>query len=49
MNDGFDPIEIAELKKECEQENQNYVIVEDEDGMNDSDRKSTRLNSSHVD
>ena len=36
MNDGFDPIEIAELKKECEQENQNYVIVEDEDGMNDS-------------
>lgn len=36
MNDGFDPIEIAELKKECEQEGQNYVIVEDEDGMNDS-------------
>lgn len=36
MNEGFDPIEIAELKKECEQEGQNYVIVEDEDGMNDS-------------
>ena len=36
MNEGFDPIEIAELKKECEQERQNYVIVEDEDGMNDS-------------
>jgi hypothetical protein len=36
MNEGFDPVEIAELKKECEQEGQNYVIVEDEDGMNDS-------------
>ncbi len=36
MNEGFDPNEIAELKKECEQEGQNYVIVEDEDGMNDS-------------
>jgi hypothetical protein len=36
MNEGFDPTEIAELKKECEQEGQNYVIVEDEDGMNDS-------------
>ena len=36
MNEGFDPIEIAELKKECEQDGQNYVIVEDEDGMNDS-------------
>jgi hypothetical protein len=36
MNEGFDPIEIDELKKECEQEGQNYVIVEDEDGMNDS-------------
>lgn len=37
MNEGFDPEEIAELKKECEQEGQNYVIVEDEDGMNDSE------------
>ena len=36
MNEGFDPIEIADLKKECMQEGQNYVIVEDEDGMNDS-------------
>lgn len=36
MNEGFDPIEIEELRKECEQEGQNYVIVEDEDGMNDS-------------
>jgi hypothetical protein len=36
MNEGFDPIEIAELRKECEQEGQNYVIVDDEDGMNDS-------------
>ena len=36
MNEGFDPVEIAELKKECEHEGQTYVIVEDEDGMNDS-------------
>ena len=36
MNEGFDPVEIAELKKECELEGQTYVIVEDEDGMNDS-------------
>ncbi len=35
-NEGFDPQEIAELKAECAQEGQNYVIVEDEDGMNDS-------------
>lgn len=35
-NEGFDPQEIAKLKAECEQEGQNYVIVEDEDGMNDS-------------
>lgn len=35
-NEGFDPQEIAELKAECQQEGQNYVIVEDEDGMNDS-------------
>lgn len=35
-NEGFDPQEIAELKAECKQEGQSYVIVEDEDGMNDS-------------
>ncbi|MFD2520459.1 hypothetical protein [Emticicia soli] len=35
-NEGFDPQEIAQLKAECKQEGQNYVIVEDEDGMNDS-------------
>ena len=35
-NEGFDPQEIAQLKAECQQEGQNYVIVEDEDGMNDS-------------
>jgi hypothetical protein len=35
-NKGFDPEEIAQLKAECQQEGQNYVIVEDEDGMNDS-------------
>lgn len=35
-NEGFDPQEIAELKAECQQEGQSYVIVEDEDGMNDS-------------
>ena len=36
MNEGFDPQEIAQLKAECQEEGQNYVIVEDEDGMNDS-------------
>ncbi|MBA4853586.1 hypothetical protein [Emticicia sp. BO119] len=35
-NEGYDPQEIADLKAECKQEGQNYVIVEDEDGMNDS-------------
>jgi len=35
-NEGFDPQEIAELKAECQEEGQNYIIVEDEDGMNDS-------------
>ncbi|WP_259015654.1 hypothetical protein [Emticicia fluvialis] len=35
-NEGFDPAEIAELKAECKAEGQNYIVVEDEDGMSDS-------------
>ncbi|AFK05211.1 hypothetical protein Emtol_4086 [Emticicia oligotrophica DSM 17448] len=36
MNEGFDPEEIEALKAECQEEGQNYVLVEDEDGMGDS-------------
>ncbi|WP_337040762.1 hypothetical protein [Emticicia sp. 17c] len=35
-NAGFDPKEIAQLKEECKQEGQNYVLFDDEDGMGDS-------------
>ena len=35
-NPGFDPKEIAELKKECAAENQTFVLFDDEENMNDS-------------
>ncbi|MFN3849900.1 MAG: hypothetical protein ACK4NY_10745 [Spirosomataceae bacterium] len=35
-NLGFDKAEIEQLKQECKAEGNNFVIVEDEDGMGDS-------------
>lgn len=37
MNPGFDEKEIALLKKECQDEGQNYVLVLDELGLEDSE------------
>ena len=32
INLGFDPKEIAELKKECQEENSPFIYVDDEEG-----------------
>lgn len=36
MNPGYDAGEIAQLKKECKEEGQNYVLVLDEQELSDS-------------
>lgn len=36
MNPGFDEAEIVQLKKECQEEGQNYVLVLDEQELSDS-------------